>query len=142
MMHKSDKILHWLPRILGILAIAFISIFALDAFDPKLTLWQQLVAFAIHLVPSFILLVILIIAWKRELIGGIIFLVIALLFTPLIFVHNFRMNHSIWISLAIIATINLPFIIMGLLFILNHKRKKGRIQKPMGGNESNLQRGA
>ncbi len=142
MMHKSDKILHWLPRILGILAIAFISIFALDAFDPKLTLWQQLVAFAIHLVPSFILLVILIIAWKKEFIGGLIFLVIALLFSPVIFVHNFRMNNSIGISLAIIASINLPFIIIGLLFIWNHKRKKERIQKPMGGNEPNLKGGS
>lgn len=109
---------------MGMLAIAFISIFALDAFDPKLTLWQQLAAFAIHLIPSFILLLILIIAWKRELLGGIIFLVIALMFTPLIFIHNFRMNHSIWISLAIIATINLPFVLVGILFILNHKRKK------------------
>lgn len=132
MMHKSDKILHWLPRVLGILAIAFISIFALDAFDPKLTLWQQLVAFAIHLVPSFFLLVILIIAWKKEFIGGLIFLVIALLFTPLIFVHNFRMNNSIGISLAIVASINLPFIIMGLLFILSHKRKKKKDQDTEG----------
>ena len=131
-MLKSDKILHWSPRVLGILAIAFISMFALDAFDPKLTLWQQLVAFAIHLIPSFILLLILIIAWKRELIGGIIFLVIALLFTPLIFVHNFRMNQSIWISLAIIATINLPFVLVGVLFILNHKRKKRKSPETNG----------
>jgi len=66
----SVRMLHWLPRILGIMVILFISIFALDAFEPERTLWQQLGTLLIHLVPSFILLGILLIAWKWEFIGG------------------------------------------------------------------------
>jgi hypothetical protein len=55
-MKVSPKVIYWLPRILCILAILFISVFALDAFDPELSIWQQIVGFLIHLIPSFILI--------------------------------------------------------------------------------------
>jgi len=123
-MRISTKVLHWLPRILCILAILFISLFALDAFDPKLTLWEQITGFIIHLIPSFLLMLILLLAWKKELIGGIVFAIIGLGFSPLVFIHNFRMNHSVWMSLSIIALITIPFTIVGILFIMSHYRKK------------------
>jgi hypothetical protein len=123
-MKISTKLLHWLPRILCILAILFISLFALDAFDPKLTFWEQITGFIIHLIPSFLLMLILLLAWKKELIGGIVFTIIGLGFSPLVFMHNFRMNHSVWMSLSIIALITIPFTIVGILFIMSHYRKK------------------
>lgn len=121
---STIKIYHWLPRIICILAILFISLFALDAFQPSLSIWQQIVEFLMHLVPSFILTALLIIAWKRELIGGILFTVIGLGFSPVVFIHNYNMNHSVFISLGIIATITLPFIVVGILFISSHFIKK------------------
>ena len=127
-MKREYKVIHWLPRVIGIAAILFISIFALDAFDPELTIWQQIGGFLIHLIPSFILLGLLLIAWKWEFIGGIIFTVIGVGFSPIIFMHNYRMNESIWLSLSVIMCITVPFIIVGLLFILNHKLKKKLIQ--------------
>ena len=98
--------------------------FALDAFDPDKTIWQQLADFFLHLIPSFILIIFLIIAWKRELIGGIIFILIGLVLSPLIFTHNYNMNQSIWISLGVILTITFPFIIVGILFIVSYRKKK------------------
>jgi hypothetical protein len=124
-MKNSKTIFHWLPRIICILAILFISMFAADAFEPGLTIWQQLGAFFIHLIPSFILLVILILAWYKELAGGIIFIIIGLVLTPFIFNHNYKMNESVWMSLGIIMTITVPFILVGTLFIVSHKLKKG-----------------
>jgi len=121
-MNKA-KILFWLPRILCIIAILFISLFALDAFQPDLTIWQQLEAFLMHLIPSFILLILLLIAWKWEFIGGIIFTIIGLVFSPFIFKHNYDMNHSVWMSMGIIAMITLPFVIVGILFISHHFQK-------------------
>ena len=59
----NPRFIFWLPRIICIIAILFISVFALDAFQPELTVWQQIQAFAMHLIPSFVLLLILIIAW-------------------------------------------------------------------------------
>lgn len=126
-MKLSTKTLHWLPRIICIIAILFISLFALDAFNPDLSLWQQIVGFMMHLIPSFVLTLLLVLAWKRELIGGIIFTIIGLGFSPLIFIHNFKMNHSVWMSLSIISIITVPFTIVGILFIMSHYRKKKNV---------------
>ncbi len=106
-MSKIIKIVHWLPRIFCILAILFISLFALDSFDPKLTFWQQIQGFFMHLIPSFILIIILIYAWKKELIGGILFTIIGLALSPFVYKMNYNMNHSVSMSLGIIASINL-----------------------------------
>ena len=122
---KKIKIVHWLPRIICILAILFISLFALDAFDPNHTIWRQIGDFLMHLIPSFILTALLIIAWKWELIGGIIFTVIGLGLSPFVFIHNYNMNHSIWMSLGIICSITLPFAIVGILFIMSYSYRKG-----------------
>ena len=121
------KTIFWAPRILGILAISFISIFALDAFHPDMTLLEQLRDFLMHLVPSFVLLAILLVAWKWELIGGIIFVAIGLVLTPLIYIHNYNMNGSVWMSLGIIMLITFPFILVGVLFLLDYKINKKHV---------------
>lgn len=63
------KFFYWLPRILAILFIAFISLFALDAFDSP----QWFLALIMHLIPSFILVAITIVSWKHEMLGGCLF---------------------------------------------------------------------
>jgi len=123
-MNTKAKLLHWAPRILSILAILFISIFALDAFEPCKTLWQQIAAFLIHLIPSFALLLVLIIAWKRELLGGTIFLILGIGLSPFVYTLNYHMNHSVWMSLGIIMVITMPFAIVGMLFIMSHLYQK------------------
>lgn len=123
-MGKNIKIFHWLPRIMCILAIFFISLFATDSFAAELTIWQQLGAFVIHLIPSFILITVLIIAWKWELIGGLIFILIGLGLSPFVYIKNYQMNHSVGMSLGIIASITIPFVIVGILFIISSCFKK------------------
>ncbi len=123
-MATTAGILRWTPRIVCILAILFVSMFALDAFAPGLTVWQQLAAFFIHLIPSFVLLALLIIAWKWELTGGIVFIIIGLLLSFPIFLRNYRMNHSILMSLVIILAITFPFVLAGVLFVLSHRLSK------------------
>jgi hypothetical protein len=119
-------LLHWLPRVLCVLAILFISMFALDAFDPRLTIWHQISGFLIHLLPSFTLVLFLLIAWKWELIGGMIFILVGLGFAPVIFNINYHRLHSVGAVLGILLMLNGPFVLVGCLFILNHilKRKK------------------
>ena len=120
-MFAMNKFLYWAPRVLCLLAIAFISLFALDSFDPSLPLWKQIVGFLIHLMPSFVLLAMLVLAWKKEMIGGLLFVAVGLAFTPWIFMHNYNMNNSLWMSLGIIALITLPFVVVGALFIADHR---------------------
>lgn len=119
-MKTSHKVLYWSPRIICMLAILFIGVFALDSFSPSLILGQQIVAFLMHLIPSFVLLALLFVAWKWEFIGGIIFTILGILCSPFIFMLNYRMNHSVWMSTGIILTITFPFIIVGILFIVSH----------------------
>ena len=123
-MKTKIRIISLIPRILCILAILFVSMFALDAFDPRLTLWQQLQGFFIHLIPTYILIIFLVVAWKWELIGGILLLLFSLGLTPFIYTHNYAMNHSVWISLSIILMINFPFILTGGLFIASYFLKR------------------
>lgn len=123
-MKTSIRLFHWLPRIICILAILFISLFAADSFAPGLTIWQQLGDFLMHLIPSFILLALLIVAWKWERIGGIIFMVLGIGLSPFIFMLNYNRNHSIGMSLVIILTITIPFFVVGILFIISHNIKK------------------
>lgn len=128
-MKTSIKILHWTPRIICILAILFISMFAADSFAPELTFWQQMGGFMMHLIPSFILIALLIVAWKWEYIGGIIFIVIALGLSPFVFMLNYNRNHSVGMSLGIILAITFPFVLVGILFIISHFMKKKNLQK-------------
>lgn len=121
---KFNIILHWLPRILCILAILFISLFAADSFTPGLTILEQLAAFFMHLIPSFVLVAFLLVAWKWERIGGIIFIALGLGFSPVVFMMNFNRNHSIGISLGIILAITFPFILVGILFLLSYRAKR------------------
>ena len=123
-MKTSIALFHWLPRVLCILVILFISMFALDAFKPGLTFWQQLYDFSIHLIPSFVLTAFLIVAWKWELVGGVLFILIGLGLSPIVFFLNYHRNHSLWISLGIIGIITIPFIIVGILFLLSNRMKK------------------
>jgi len=93
-------ILFWLPRILAILFIIFISLFALDVLGEP----DWFLALSIHLIPSFILIIVTIVAWKKELVGGLIFAILGLSF--ILYFHN--------------VVISAPIFITGILFMLHH----------------------
>ncbi len=103
------KFLYWLPRVLAILFIGFISLFALDAFDQS----QWFIALIMHLIPSFILIAITVVAWKNEFIGWWLFVGAGVI---LLFLSGFES----WI-------ISAPAFVIGILFLINWnylKKKK------------------
>lgn len=106
------KILYWLPRVLGILAIGFMGLFSIDCFDESESIGKSLTCFVMHNIPAFICLAALIIGWKWELTGGIIF--IAFFIAAGMFFDSFTDNPA---SLIVIS----PFLITGVLFILNNR---------------------
>lgn len=130
-MEKSLTVFHWLPRILCIVAILFISMFALDSFVPELTLWQQIGGFLIHLIPSFLLVIFLVLAWKWELAGSIIFTAIGIGFTPFIFIMNYHNSNSLWIGLSTVLVITLPFVVVGVLFFVSWLMKRRNSDVPV-----------
>ena len=80
MSHLSKRILFWAPRALSILFIAFLSLFALDVFGHQLGFWRTVFALTMHLIPSFVLIVALILAWRWEWIGAVLYAAAGLLY--------------------------------------------------------------
>ena len=109
-MKKSAKtILFWTPRILCILFTAFISIFAADVFEGNQGFWQTVLALLLHLIPAFLMLIILVVSWRWEWIGGT-------LFTGLgIFYIAWFWGRFHWSAYVIISG---SLFLLGFLFIL------------------------
>jgi hypothetical protein len=102
--------------------------FSLDVFDPGLSVGQQITGFLMHNIPSFILIILLIVAWKWEYVGGLIFIILGIIMSVPVFMLNYRMNHSVPMSLFVILMITIPFAIVGFLFLLSYNKKKGMKQ--------------
>lgn len=77
---RLAKIIHWAPRIAAILIIVFVSLFSLDVFETEGAPLELLGGFLMHNIPSIGMLVLLIFAWKRPVVGFVAFLVAAVLF--------------------------------------------------------------
>ena len=113
------SILKWLARVLSMAAILFLVVFSFDAFGGDEPFGRQLTGFLIHNIPAFVLIVSLIIAWKSEIAGGVLFL---LAFIGMgIFYKSFTGNSG---SLIVIS----PFFIAGCAFIIHAllSARKGR----------------
>jgi len=111
---KSIKIIRWLPRILSIAFVLFLSLFALDVFG-EYSGWQAVLGFLIHLLPSFVLLAVILIAWKYDLVGAIAFLASAAFY---VFMVGLDRPWS-WY-----AGISGPAAVVGILFLLSYLQKR------------------
>jgi hypothetical protein len=123
-MKTSVKLIHWIPRILCIMAILFIMMFSADCFDGQWKAKELMICLVMHNIPAFILTLILVIAWKWEFIGGIIFVLLGVGFSPFIYTHNYAMNQSVWISISILLLTTFPFVLVGILFLVSYRLKK------------------
>ena len=117
---RSDALLLWVPRILGILVCLFLSLFALDAFSGGKPVVQALRDFVIHLSPMLVLLGVVALSWRWEWIGGMVFTALALRYGYV------ARQHVSWV-----LTVAGPLLIVGLLFLLSwsqHRRIHGLTQ--------------
>jgi APA family basic amino acid/polyamine antiporter len=63
MTEVSKKLLYWTPRGLCLAFALFLSLFAMDVFGEGLGFWRTLFALFMHLIPVFVVLLILALAW-------------------------------------------------------------------------------
>ena len=75
---RLAKVIHWAPRIAAILIIFFMTLFSLDVFEMEATPLELLGAFLMHSLPSIIMIVLLVFAWRRPVVGFIAFLIAGL----------------------------------------------------------------
>jgi len=64
MTEVSKKVLYWAPRVSCIAFALFLSLFAMDVFGEGLGFWRTLFALFMHLIPTFVVLLILALAWR------------------------------------------------------------------------------
>jgi len=72
-----DRVMFWTPRVLCIAFAAFISLFALDVFNEGYGIWHTVLALMVHLIPTFVVVAVLIIAWRYEMLGGALLILLA-----------------------------------------------------------------
>ncbi len=73
MKKERNKFLFWIPRIIVIIYSIFISLFALDVFNEGRPFWETTLALFLHLIPTGVVLLSLMISWKWELIGALLY---------------------------------------------------------------------
>ena len=114
MTNSPNSIQLWTPRVLVILFAFFISLFALDVFGEGLGFWDTILALLIHLIPTGIILLTLLISWKREWIGGIIFAVL-----PLLYIYKGCGRFPLLVFFFMCG----PMILISVLYFINWKKK-------------------
>ncbi len=100
MTSSTVRLLRWSPRVLGILLALFLGMFALDSFG------KGIVAFAIHLAPAFLMLLVVALSWRHEWLGATCCFALALLYAA------FAWRHPDWI-----VAISGPLATVGVLYL-------------------------
>jgi hypothetical protein len=107
-------LVYWSPRILGILFAAFISIFALDVFSEHLPFGRTMLALALHLIPTAIVVMVLLISWRWEWMGAISYFSLGVIYIV-----------SMWkrFPLVTYVAISGPAFLIGVLFLFDWIRR-------------------
>jgi hypothetical protein len=98
------------PRILGILMAIFISLFAFDVFGEGSSFWEALGALFVHLVPTYLVIIALVLAWRCEWMGAVVFIGLGIFYV-------------VWswgrFPLVVYFGISGPLVVIGVLFLLS-----------------------
>lgn len=111
----SRTTLFWTPRVLATAYIVFLSLFAMDVFGEGYSFWKTILALAIHLIPTFILIGGLILAWRWEWIGAVLFAVAGGLYVGMVS----RLHLPGAVKLNWILTIAGPAFLVAAMFLAN-----------------------
>ncbi|MDD5527608.1 MAG: hypothetical protein PHO56_01360 [Patescibacteria group bacterium] len=117
------KFAYWTPRILSLIFVGFLLLMSLDVFESKLSFWQTMLALLMHNIPALILLVVALISWKHEIVGGVVFILAGILYIAMILISAIA-NQFAWYMLSWSLTVAGPAFLIGILFIANWKKKR------------------
>lgn len=100
--------LYWSPRLLAVLYAAFLSLFALDVFGQGHSFTETMLALLMHLVPTFVVIGVLAIAWRWEWVGAALFVILAVLLAAL---TGFQLPGLVYLMLCA------PLLLVAVLFV-------------------------
>ena len=112
----SGRLLVWIPRILGVAVSLFIAMFSLDAFSAGKPLLTALPDFLIHLIPALVVLGIVLASLRREWVGAIGFIGLAVAYAT-----TMSRGRVDWM-----LAISGPLFVVGALFLWSWYRSSRR----------------
>ena len=95
---KGQRLLLWVPRILAIVFALFLGLFSLDVFGEGYGFWGTILAFLIHNIPSLLLAVGIVLAWKRPWVGTVVFILTTIVYLIL---TRLRLHWSSYVTIAL-----------------------------------------
>ncbi|MFO0890157.1 MAG: hypothetical protein U0790_13585 [Isosphaeraceae bacterium] len=113
MANLGPRLLHWAPRVLCLAFAAFLSLFALDVFGEGGAFWRTMLALMIHLIPTWLVLAGLVVAWRWPWAGAVVYVGLGLFYI----VTAWGRFH--WSAYAVISG---PLFLIGVLFLLDGLR--------------------
>ena|SRR3989344_5562957 len=123
MKKNIGKFIYWTPRILSIIFLLFLTLMSLDVISPELSIWQIAFGLFMHNIPVLVLFIVLLIAWKYEIVGGIAFILGGLLYIAIILMNALK-NQFEWYMLSWVIQISGMAFFIGILFLIGWYRKK------------------
>jgi ABC-type cobalamin transport system permease subunit len=121
---KVNRFIYWTPRILCILFLLFLSIFSWDVFDSCNNFLSCAGGLFMHNIPVFILLAVLIISWKYEIVGAVVFILAGLLYILMIVIGSLDAPNFEPYMISYSFIIAGPAFLIGILFWMNWIKKK------------------
>jgi hypothetical protein len=106
-----DHVLYWTPRVVGLATVAFLMMFAGDVFTESGDWWQTAIALLVHLIPAALVLGATLVAWRRPVIGGMMFLAFAVGYAWMVMAGGHPLE---WI-----VVISGPLVVVGFLFLVS-----------------------
>lgn len=112
--HKTTFVT-WLARGLSFFFAIFISLFASDTFYEKLEFWDKALELLLHLTPTFLVLLVLLVSWYQELTGSIIYSLLSMMY---IIIFWGRFNLIIYLIISGVLFLN------GVLFYISWRQNR------------------
>jgi len=120
----TRKLIFWAPRVLCILFALFLSIFALDVFGEGNSVGETIIALFMHLIPVYIVIAALVLAWRWEWIGAVLFTGLGVLYIVMAWGR---------FPLSVYVVISGPAFLLGALFLANWVYRADLRREPRAG---------
>lgn len=120
---RLAKTIHWAPRIAALVISFFVSLFSLDVFGMEGTPLELLLGFIMHSIPSIFMILMLVIAWRRPVVGAVAFFLGGLIFFRFV-VMGGGLGHFLLFSG--------PLLLIAALFYTDYRWNKPLPPTPQG----------
>jgi hypothetical protein len=93
--------------------------FSLDVFDSSASVADIIIGLLVHNIPALVLLAAVLVSWKYEIVGGIIFTLAGIAYIALMIKSGLSDGNQ-WLPILMIA---FPAFVIGILFTINFFKK-------------------